>query len=61
MELPKDIINKIMLYNSHPVADLINSKIRLSKLFCYNFVEYCMLSFKLRKFSESLKDLEFDF
>ena len=26
MELPRHIINKIMLYNSHPVADLIESE-----------------------------------
>ena len=27
MYLPEDILNKIMLYNSHPVADLVKQEI----------------------------------
>ena len=29
MELPNEIMNKIMLYNSHPLADLFKDKFKL--------------------------------
>ena len=40
MEIPNEIMGKIMLFNSHPVADLINQEIYKFNKFRQQFMKY---------------------
>ena len=73
--LPKEIINKIMLYNSHPVSDLLKYKIikynsYITKLESYTgddkpmtFMRYTLIRMKInkayRKYKFELKEIIF--
>ena len=38
--LPENIVNKIMLYNSHPVADLLNHEIKINNEYIQELIDF---------------------
>ena len=56
MEIPSDVITKVMLFNSHPVADLIRDEnlrvSRIHEVYLCNASGVVELSFKHRYFSD---------
>ncbi len=53
MEIPSDVIMKVMLFNSHPVADLVRDEnLRVARIHEVYFCNGSGVSFKDRYFSD---------